>query len=642
MSGFMNRIWKSLASTVALITPAIAAAPTLASPDPAALLPADVAYTIRLDMREATWEQLNQYALFQQLQVQAEDWSTIGGLPYLSIPGLEYDTFIAPWVADTTAIALLPVASADAANVIADREILIAPIAHPEIFAAQFEGGLISQLAALKQQAPQTATYQGVEIFYWEPRFFEEDAPQGDVMPETPTPPAAPSSGSPRPVPAPSQQPALEREPAPAEALKVMPKNHAEMDAPPIQWLDVPGLAIAVFPDFLVVAANPAAIRAWVDLRPGEGTPTLADNAAFQRLLANPHYDEAFGALYGNFAELMQYPLTELSLPELPFNLPLPWPEAIALPDSAQLTAPSLDSTIEVLIYPQAQGLRLQGRGYYDRALLGDLDRTIPAASTATLSYLPQDSYGMISGQNLAGIWQQATTTLEATAETRALLEQVRGFFTAFTGLDLDRDVFGWMDQGFTLFLYPTDQTPLTAIAPELRVGFGIALQTSDRATATATFATFDELIKEFSITVEPTTLNGQAATSWGEAVTSEESASFLGRTWANDDTLLLTTGIDALATLTQLDPAQTLPNNLRFIASTHDFPTPNQGYVFANTAPMRSLLYSLFPPGPDPTASLEFRKLFASVQAVSGTLSFQDEYAQIDGMLLLAPAEGP
>jgi len=38
----------------------------------------------------------------------------------------------------------------------------------------------------------------------------------------------------------------------------------------------------------------------------------------------------------------------------------------------------------------------------------------------------------------------------------------------------------------------------------------------------------------------------------------------------------------------------------------------------------------------------LEFRKLVASVQAFSGTLSYHEGYAQVDGLLMLAPAEAP
>ncbi|MEM9908754.1 MAG: hypothetical protein AAF921_27470, partial [Cyanobacteria bacterium P01_D01_bin.44] len=70
--------------------------------------------------------------------------------------------------------------------------------------------------------------------------------------------------------------------------------------------------------------------------------------------------------------------------------------------------------------------------------------------------------------------------------------------------------------------------------------------------------------------------------------------------------------------------------------------PTANQGYFFANTAPMRSLFLSIFPPLPGDSEYLEVRKAIASVQALSSTVSFQEDYAQIDSLLLLSPAENP
>jgi len=611
MTGWMNQRGFAV-STIALIAPAIAALPGTASPDPAEVLPTNTAYAILLDMREETWDQLSQYALFQQLSAQTAGTSSLGGLPFLSSLGVEFDPFMAPWVGDKAVLALLPLKTG-AASAFTENEILITPIADPEAFAEQFDEPLPRVIGTLKQREAAIENYQGVDIFYWEPLFLEE-TPEGE---------------------------AISDEAAPQELLKEMAEDAAATGGLPARWPDVPGLAIAVFPDFVVAAENPAAIRAWVDLRPPAGAPSLADNPQFQRTREHPHYDEALGVLYGDLLELVNYSFTDVSLPELPFNLPLPG--AITQPEWEQLAALQTDSTVEALIYPEPRGLRLQGRGYYNNSLLADLAIAPTPASTEILAYIPQDSYGMMNGQDLAQAWQTLTLTLEATEETQALLEQARGFFTAFTGLDLDQDVFGWMDQGFSVFLYPTDQTPLTQLFPELRIGLGVALQTSDRATAEATFATLDDLVGNFLIAVEPTTLNGQPATSWGESgMDGEEPESFFGRTWVNDDTLLLTTSIAALSDLAQLEPARALPNAFRFVESTRDFPTPNQGYVFANSAPMRALFNGIFPPYPDDPESLEFRKLVASVQAFSGTLSYHEGYAQVDGLLMLAPAEAP
>jgi len=289
---------------------------------------------------------------------------------------------------------------------------------------------------------------------------------------------------------------------------------------------------------------------------------------------------------------------------------------------------------------PCCIGLRLQARGYFSDAFLTAVAATTQPAPTDVLDHVPGDSFGMVSGHNIADFWQEVAIALAANEDTRPFLEQTRGFVTALTGLDLDEDVFGWMDQGFTVFLYPTRKTPLTSLAPELTIGLGIALQTSDRPTAEATFATLDDLVANFDIAVESTAIDGHPATGWGDRrLATDQLTTFWGRTWVADDTLLLTTSLEALADLTQLEPAQAIPNAFRFSVSTRDFPTANQGYLFVNTAPIRALVASFFPPSSAPNDPVDFRQ-FTALQALSGTVSFQDDYVQVDGLVMLAPAE--
>jgi hypothetical protein len=633
--------WRSLVATsMALVLPAIAALPGVASPEPAEWLPPNTAYTILLDMRPETWAQLNQYALFQQLQAQGVGAPSPGALPL--IPELAYESAVVPWVGDHVAMALLPLDKSTEAG-FEDSEVMIAPIADPAAFATVFEDDLPGAIADLKQRDPEVQNVEGVDIYYWPPLYAESEPPLPAPLPED-----APADEPPTPQSqAKRNLSALSGSVADTDAaklfLKAMP---AETDSDELEefWESLPlepGLAISQFPEFLIAARSPAAIQTWLALRPDDVTQSLAQNEQFLRTLNHPQSDIALGILHGDLAELVNYSAVDLAFPDLPFNLPLPqdlWPT-----DLSELAAQQLTGNVEAVVYPQARGLRVQARGYYNDALLSAVAATKQPAPTDVLSHIPADSYGMISGQNVAEFWQEMTAALAASEETRAFLEKASGFVTALTGLDLDQDVFGWMDGGGTVFLYPTRKTPLTNITPELTVGLGVALQTSDRPTAEATFATLDDLMADLDITVETTTVSGQTATSWSDRrLASNQSVSFLGRTWVEDDTLLLTTSIEALSDLAQLEPAQTLPNAFRFSQSTRDFPTANQGYLFVNAAPIRALVSSLFPPHPDAAESFDFRRLMATVQALSGTVSFQDDYAQVDGLLMLAPAETP
>ncbi len=642
MSGLKLVGWRSLLSPLALLLPAIAALPSAASPEPAELLPSNTAYTILLSMQQETWNQLNQYDLFQQLEAQGVGAPSPGALPL--IPELAYESSVAPWVGEHVAMALLPLDTSTDAG-FDENEVMIAPISDPAAFATLFDDDLPGAIAELKQRDPELQTAGDVEIYYW-PALYSS-APE--AMPPTPFPEEAPAEESSSPLnlpvsPLPTAETNLSKaflKALPAEVDSPEPETSTELETFFEQIPVEPGLAIARFPEFLVAARTPEAIQAWLAQRPDDVKNSLAQNEAFLRTVSHPQYEVALGALHGDIAEMVNYSAVDLVLPDLPIDVPFPadlWPTE--LPD---LAAAQVAGHVEALVYPQARGLRVQARGYYSDALLAAVSETTQPAPADVLNHIPDDSYGMLSGHNLADFWQAVVTTLNANETTQPYLEQASGFFTALTGLDLNEDVFGWMDRGFAVFLYPTSKTPLTDITPELRIGLGLALQTSDRPTAEATFATLDDLMTNFDITVESTAIDGQAATSWGDALlTPSQPASFLGRTWVEDDTLLLTTSIEALSDLAQLEPAQAMPNGFRFSQSTQDFPAANQGYLFINTAPIRALVTSIFPPYPDATESLDFRRLMATVQALSGTVSFQDDYAQVDGLLMLAPAETP
>ena len=265
-------------------------------------------------------------------------------------------------------------------------------------------------------------------------------------------------------------------------------------------------------------------------------------------------------------------------------------------------------------------------------------------APPQVLEHIPGNSYGLLSSQDLAAAWQEAVTILEANAETSAALEQTRNFFSLATELDLDQDVFSWMDQGFSIFLFPTEDTPLSTFLPELDIGLGIALQTSDRAAAEATLAQLDQTWNEdIGLTVETQAAPLGSVSNWQTDIDGDgQLDSFLGHGWASDDTLILTTSLGSLSSILSLEPAQALPNALRFLGSTADFPAENQGYVFVNLAPIRAQVARFFPWMSTDPESQEFSRLLGSLKALSGTLAFEEDYLQIDGMVMLAPAEVP
>lgn len=650
--------------TVAVTYPLAAVSQTTAVPEIAEYLPQDTAYLIMLDMRNETWQQLDQYALFQQLDAQGVDVFSPGSLPLLPFE-LDYREDIEPWLGDKAALALMPLDRPEITR-IEDNEVLIAPIAHPEEF-----DGFLRKIVDIRDAYPDVQNDQTFSIYVWEPTFFEpapipEFPPLDPVEPIPPTPSDSPDvDASPSFDPAdqgssldsipsesvlPQNTPHLSAPTVPSESAAessisgfskaIDDDDEIELDLPPEPIVDTPGLAIAVFPDFMVAAESPAAIRAWADHRPETVADSLASNDRFLRTLAHPNYDGSFGLFYGSLSEMVKYSLADIALPDLPIDIPLP--NTVPPDEIAQLAALQLDSSIEVLMYPTARGIRLQGRGYYDDTLLGLLPSLTEPAPEDVLEYTPGDSYGVLSGHNIADFWESVETILAASEETNTVLQQADEILSALVGLTLD-EVFGWMDQGFSVFVFPTEDSPANTFVPQVNLGLGIALQTSDRAAAEYAFTQLDQTLENLFVFVEPELIGEMPATSWSSFLDFDDQPdSFLGHGWADDDIVIVTTSFGSLSDVFTLEPAQALPNSLRFLWATEDFPEENQGYGYVNLASVRSLFFRLFPVFPGDAEWAEFQQLSGGLRAASASLSFSDDYLQLDTMLMLSPAEQP
>ncbi len=616
--------------------------------DPATQLPEDTAYVVLFDTRAETWQRLTQYAFFQNAATDTGESPSLGGLAFLPAE-LDYPTTIAPWVGDTVALAVLPLPRAQPTT-LAAHMVMVAPIDDAVAFT-----GFTAAVETARAAAPEFQRYQDVEILYWQPVYEEPAAPEdlGDVEGDV-------GLGAGEAI-TPQEQisPAVEGFDAfrlapwvsPFAPSKALPEVEIPESIPAETTTELvqPGLAIAVLPDTLVTAQSPAAIRRWLEQRPTAAT-SLAAHPRFQRMIANPQYDPALGALYGNLAEIVKYALVENALDDLPFSLPLPSPLADISPaDLAQLAALQLDSAIEAYLYPQQEGLRLQARAYYDNSILQRLITPPPPVTDATLALVPTASYLMISGQNLAGIWAQISAGFAQGEITQPLLDRIRRFTQALTGLDLDQDIFGWMDGDFAIFLFPTPDTPLVQFEPSLQVGVGIAIQTSDRTTAEATLSQLDQRLGQGFFTVAPLGLNGHPASDWQiELDGAAPPESVLAHGWAEQgDIAVITTSGRSLDQVIHLSERQSLQDAAWFQRATRGFPTPNQGYFYANISATLSLITNGFMFGADDPAAPEettrntaSQQRLGTVQAISMTASFTEEAIQIDGLLMLSPAD--
>lgn len=619
-----DRVVLSLLSVLVLAPAALAQRqlPLAAPPPVTTVLPADVPGVLLVNMSEPAAKELTRYDLFA---------SGVPGLRELlySPLGVDFKQAVQPWVGDRVAIALLPQRNQpqnDAKANFGTQSLVLAPIKNMTGI-SQFT----SQVQAMRGQPPVEQQYKGIKILAWAPQPVAPE-PASSAEPTTPDqPPKAPGKD-------PTQ--AWQAKGSWKLAAEVMPLDPAMPPEPaeptltnPKELLRRRGLAIAILPNnYLATATTPEAIQQLIDL---QNSPTsLAQNPLFQRTLRHPQFQKSHLVGYGNLAEVAK--ISEVlvgGLESVTLLSPEDFVKTVIQPLSQDYSA------AEGLLWTQPEGLRAQMNAYYKtpQPQLGNLKT--PEANKM-LARLPAQTYLAVTSRNLKDQWRQVATHLQAQPAEAVDLLSLVGFLGGFIGLDIEKDVIPWMDGEYATFLFPTQQGLFPFFDPQLKLGMGVVIQTSNRAAAEKTLKQLNQHIKtvsEGAVTIANRKIKGIPITSW-ELKEGQKTQSIFAHGWLDQKTLLIATGSGPLTDLSP-KPTSALPQSYTFKTATQTLPQPNHGYFYLNSGSFLSLIYAFLPgelAGPE---MQEIKRALGTVRSVSGTAISTPEKEQSDSLLVLAPA---
>lgn len=187
------------------------------------------------------------------------------------------------------------------------------------------------------------------------------------------------------------------------------------------------------------------------------------------------------------------------------------------------------------------------------------------------ISQFPSSTLMMLTGNRISQGWDAIAQSAKTDPQLQQSLDSLRGAGKS-VNLDVDKDIFGWMDGEFGIGLIPSREGTLASI------GFGgvIVFQTSDRATAQATLTKLDTLAQQNSIQISPKTVQGQSVTQW----TFPGQGTWLGHGWLDSTSLFIAIGEPMLEKiLANTEPS--LQQSESFITVTENLPKSNSGYFY-------------------------------------------------------------
>ncbi|MBW4554502.1 MAG: DUF3352 domain-containing protein [Trichormus sp. ATA11-4-KO1] len=270
------------------------------------------------------------------------------------------------------------------------------------------------------------------------------------------------------------------------------------------------------------------------------------------------------------------------------------------------------------------QGVRLKAIANLDPQLNKFEYQTTPAN---IVKQLPSDTFALITGNGISRSWSTLVEQSKDYPEFNQIIQQVRGQLK-FVNIDLDKDVFGWMDQEFAFGTIPSNQGMLAS------VGFGGALifETSDRQTAEATLSKLDNLAKTQQINISKRNIGGKDVTEWQIP----RQGALFSHGWLDKNTVFLAIGgsvAEAIATSNspKLDSSDT------FKAVTGSLQKPNAGYFYLDMEKTVSLLNS-FVAKRQPIPS-EANTVLSSIRGFGVTATSPDKStSQLEMLLALKP----
>jgi Protein of unknown function (DUF3352) len=238
---------------------------------------------------------------------------------------------------------------------------------------------------------------------------------------------------------------------------------------------------------------------------------------------------------------------------------------------SSQMNASTLESLKQVkslvgTLSIDNVGLRLKGAVMVDPKMAIEFK----PSPGKVVSQFPADTFALVSGANISAYWSQFVAQTKDNPEAKKVVDTMRGG-SQMIGLDLDNDIFGWMNDEFAIGLMPLNQGVMA------QFGFGQAMvfKTSDRKTAEATLGKLDTFIKNQSLEVAQRDVNGKKVTEW-----KTPQGTLLGHGWLDDNTVFIATG-DPLVTAVASQPNPSLKTSDSFKAVTASLPEQNIGYFY-------------------------------------------------------------
>jgi len=276
--------------------------------------------------------------------------------------------------------------------------------------------------------------------------------------------------------------------------------------------------------------------------------------------------------------------------------------------------------SVVVGIAVEEQGLHLQSLSKIDPTLEPSWLKPL---ANKTISQVPDNTMAFINGQGISQAWDTIVVQAAKDPDLTKMLVLIREtikqapFNNANVQLDLDQDIFSWMNGEFALGVLPLSSNTW----PNIGVGTVLLLQTSDHQKAQNTLNKLNTIAKQQGkglITVRQNNSRGKDVTEWIMNYPMQQA--IVSYTWLENDSLAMTIGMP-LTAIVNTQSSNSLINSSNFKTLSSILPKRNLGYGYLDLEQISPKIKPFLSPNTPP----ETMSFFDSLKGILITNSFPE-----------------
>ncbi len=367
--------------------------------------------------------------------------------------------------------------------------------------------------------------------------------------------------------------------------------------------------AFALLGNKLLLAEESQVIERAIDTYKGE--PSLASTEQNEQMLKQKMTTgDALAQFYiPKYGELITQALKSSDFPSMPANL---------------AALESIDSTV-INFGAERQGLRLQSVTKFGS---DKFEQNFSPNKGELLQSFPEQTMAIVNGQGIDRFWTEVLTYLKQDQAISANLNSAKSSLQQMAGLNLEEDIFNWMNGEFALGIVATQKS----LVPEQNINLsgGIILETSQPKQAKNTLAKLNNTLEKYlSFTSTENKVNQKTVTQL-RAYGAEDSLNY---GWLDNNKLLIAWGDSAFELIGE-SKKSSLANNQNFKATTQRASNSTLGSLYINVPQIMSMVNQF--PIPESNQAQNAIAVLNSVKGVGSTVTMTDKRTSQQDLFIL------